>query len=88
MASVSWTDCKSLHDCLHKEGSIPTERRIALDVYDIRQYLDTDDLLWTSTNTMLVDPLTKHFSKLEETALREFLLTGFCQPTLQLQTPS
>eukprot|EP00975_Prorocentrum_lima_P070201 12930681-Prorocentrum_lima.AAC.1 len=43
---------------MHKEGSIPSEKRMALDVYDIRQYLATDDVLWTS----IADSLTKHIA--------------------------
>ena len=82
---VTWTDCRSLYDCLHKEGSIPSERRIALDIYDVRQFLenDYDALEWCSTNSMIADPLTKHIPMAEATMLREFLDTGFLHPVMQ-----
>ena len=82
---VTWTDCRSLYDCLHKEGSIPSERRIALDIYDVRQFLenDYDALEWCSTNSMIADPLTKHIPMAEATMLREFLDTGLLHPVMQ-----
>ena len=79
---MTWTDCKSRYEMLHKEGSIPTEKRVALDIYDVRQYLDQDDLLWTSTSTMIADPLTKHFSMKEPTALADFLRTTRITPSM------
>ena len=80
---VTWTDCRSLYDCLNKEGSTPSEKRIALDIYDVRQFLerDYDALEWCSTNSMIADPLTKHIPALEATPLRSFLETGFLRPT-------
>ena len=68
---ITWTDCKSLHDMLHKDGAMPTERLVALDVYDIRQYLDEDDLEWVPTAAMLADPLTKHFRSSNATDLKD-----------------
>ena len=83
ISQVTWTDCRSLYDCLHKEGSIPSEKRIALDIYDVRQFLenDYDALEWRSTNSMIADPLTKRIPAAEATALRSFLETGFLRPT-------
>ncbi len=66
------TDCKSFVDLCRKEGSIPTERRIALDVADLRERLESgDELVWTDTRLMLADPLTKH---LPDQSLFEFTL--------------
>ena len=73
---LTWTNCRSLHDLIHKEGSLPSERRVALDIYDVRQYAEVDDVLWIPTAKMLADPLTKHISSREATALREFLDTA------------
>ena len=73
---ITWTDCKSLHDMLHKDGAMPTERRVALDVYDIRQYLDEDDLECVPTTAMLADPLTMDFRSSDATDLKDLLLKG------------
>ena len=55
------TDCKSFVDMYCKEGSMPTERRIALDVADLRERLEAGyELARTDTRLMLADPLTKH----------------------------
>lgn len=54
---LTWKDCRSSHDMLHMDGAMPTERRVALDIYDVRQYLDEDDLGWVLTIAMLADPL-------------------------------
>ena len=55
---------------------MPTERRVALDVYDVRQYRDEDDLEWAPTAAMLADPLTKHFSGNDATLLKDLLRKG------------
>eukprot|EP00975_Prorocentrum_lima_P022978 4836204-Prorocentrum_lima.AAC.1 len=36
-----------------RDRSIPSEQRVALDVFGMRQYLETDDSLWTSTTTRI-----------------------------------
>ena len=73
---VTWTDCRSLYEMLNKEGSVPGEKRVALDLMDIRQFLDKDQLRWISTHLMLADPLTKHIPASEATALRALLRDG------------
>ena len=54
-------DAKSLYDSLIKPGSLPKERRVALDVAAIREALEkeTDFARWTPTRHMLADALTK-----------------------------
>ena len=81
VAQLSWTDCKSLHDMLAREGSLPTEKRVALDVADVRQYLLYDDLEWVSTGLMLADPLTKPIARSEVSALQQFLASGSWKTT-------
>ena len=54
------TDCMSLVDLLDKEGNIPTEKRIALDVADLREGLEMNNkLVWASTDKQLADALMK-----------------------------
>ena len=54
-------DAKSLYDSLMKPGSLPKERRVALDVSAIREALEraTDHARWAPTRHMLADALTK-----------------------------
>ena len=69
------TDCKSFVDLCRKEGSMPTERRIALDLADLRDRLEAGDgLIWTDTRLMLADPLTKHMK--DQSYLEHVLKTG------------
>jgi hypothetical protein len=83
---ISWIDCKSLKDMLHKEGSVPSEKRVALDIYDIQQYLVEDDLEWCSTARMLADPLTKPIptGPGKTSALAEFLRTGLWDVSISI----
>ena len=55
------TDCKSLYDLCKKDGSMPDERRVALDLMDVREGVESfgDDIRWIPTDHMLVDCLTK-----------------------------
>ena len=57
----SLTDCKSLRDFCRKEGSLPSERRVALDVEDLREGLENHNtrLVWVTTDRMAADALTK-----------------------------
>jgi hypothetical protein len=75
---ITWTDCKSLLDMLSKEGSVPSEKRVALDVYDVQQYLGGDDIEWISTHIMIADPLTKSIARGpgKTNALKQFLDCG------------
>lgn len=61
VAQITATDCQSLYDMLEKDTSMPTERRIALDLDDVRHYLRGGDRLeWVPTGIMMADQLTKH----------------------------
>ena len=61
------TDCKSLHDHLHKTGTprLPADRRLAVDLAALRQELRLEKwssrlpLQWLPTAMQLADPLTK-----------------------------
>ena len=55
------TDCKSLYDVCTKNGSMPEERRVALDLLDIRESIEEfgDKIRWIPTDHMLVDCMTK-----------------------------
>ena len=56
------SDCKSLVDLCHRQGSMPKERRVALDIVELREGVERqqEEIIWTSTHTMLADCLTKH----------------------------
>jgi len=56
------TDCKSLYDVCTKGGSMPEERRVALDLLDVRESIDEmgDQIRWIPTDHMLVDCMTKN----------------------------
>ena len=67
------TDCKSLFDLCNRPTSTPTEKRITLDLLDVREHLGRDENVlarWLPTTAMLVDALTKHLADL--TVLNEF----------------
>ena len=55
------TDCKSLYDLCMKEGSLPDERRVALDLLDVREGIEEigDKIRWVPTDHFLVDCMTK-----------------------------
>ena len=55
------TDCKSLFDLCSKIGSLPDERRVALDLLDVREGIEEmkDQIRWVPTDHMLADGLTK-----------------------------
>ena len=69
------TDCKSLYDLCVKEGSIPEERRVALDLLDVRDGVERygDRIRWVPTDHTLVDCLTK---QMHPALLMQFLATG------------
>ena len=71
------TDCKSLFDLCNRPTSTPTEKRITLDLLDVREHLDKEDnvlVRWIPTTAMLVDALTKHLPDL--TVLNDFMRTN------------
>ena len=55
------TDCKSLFDLCSKIGSLPDERRVALDLLDVREGIEElgDQIRWVPTDHMLADAFTK-----------------------------
>ena len=56
------TDCKSLYDVCTKNGSMPEEKRVALDLLDLRESVEElgDQIRWIPTDHMLVDCMTKN----------------------------
>ena len=68
------TDCKSLYDLCCRPTSMPTEKRITLDLLDVRQHLDNlpdlHQVRWIPTTAMLVDALTKHLP--DQTIITQF----------------
>ena len=56
------TDCKSLYDVCTKNGSMPDERRVALDLLDIRESIEEfgDKIRRIPTDHMLADCMTKN----------------------------
>ena len=62
VAATSLTDCKSLFDHLHKQGSSPPDdRRLGLDMQILRDLMENGGLKvkWVSTTQMIADGLTK-----------------------------
>ena len=62
---VNISDCQSLVDLVAKEGSLPKERRVALDITELREGVENNEgehLIWTSTDRMIADPMTKHIT--------------------------
>ena len=55
------TDCKSLFDLCSKVGSLPDERRVALDLLDVREGIEEikDQIRWVPTDHMVADAFTK-----------------------------
>ena len=55
------TDCRSLYDVCTKSGSLPEERRAALDIMDIKESIEEmgDQVRWVPTDHMLLDCMTK-----------------------------
>ena len=69
------TDCKSLYDLCKKVGSIPDERRVALDLMDVREGIEEmkDQVRWVPTDHMLADSFTKN---MPPDLLLQYLKTG------------
>eukprot|EP00971_Amphidinium_carterae_P178240 3535643-Amphidinium_carterae.1 len=59
------TDCHSLYETVRKTGGAINEKRVQLDVQDVRDGVDSGDIsmFWVRTETMLADALTKHIAK-------------------------
>ena len=58
-----------------KEGSIPQERRVALDLLDVKEGIErmNDQIRWVPTDHMLVDCMTKF---MPPAFMLEYLHTG------------
>ena len=59
------TDCKSFFNLCNRPTSTPTEKRITLDLSDVREHLDREGNVmarWIPTTAMLVDALRKHLA--------------------------
>lgn len=56
------TYCKSLYSVCSKTGRLPDARCVALDLLDVRGYLEQagDVIRWVPTDHLLVDSLTTH----------------------------
>jgi hypothetical protein len=69
------TDCRSLYDLCQKLGSLPDERRVALDLLDVKEGIEemNDEIRWVPTDHMLVDPFTK---SMPPDLLMRYLQTG------------
>ena len=69
------TDCRSLYDLCQKLGSLPDERRVALDLLDVKEGIEemSDEIRWVPTDHMLVDPFTK---SMPPDLLMRYLQTG------------
>ena len=58
------TDCKSLADHCGKASSTLTEKRVGLDIADVREAVEAgDELLWVPTETMVAGGLATHLPK-------------------------
>ena len=58
---IHLTDCRSLHDLLHRRGTVPSERRLLIDIEALRNDIETNGVVsrWINTKQMLADCLTK-----------------------------
>ena len=58
---IHLTDCKSLYDLLHKRGTIPSERRLVIDIEALRNDIEMNNVTskWVHTKQMLADCMTK-----------------------------
>ena len=59
-------DAKSLYDLLNKQGSLPQERRVALDILATREAVqrEHDHVRWAPTRHLLADVLTKKMARI------------------------
>ena len=58
---IHLTDCRSLYDLLHRRGTVPSERRLLIDIEALRNDIETNGVVsrWIMTKQMLADCLTK-----------------------------
>ena len=69
------SDCRSMVDHIRKTGGQTDEKRVAMDLADLRAGVDAGDLVvWLPTKRMVADCLTKHLTLDEETkSIRDLL---------------
>ena len=70
------SDCRSLVDHVAKTGASVSEKRVGLDIADLRAGVENDGDVgyWMPTEKMPADVLTKHMTDLE--ALRKLLMSN------------
>ena len=58
---IHLTDCRSLYDLLHRRGTVPSERRLLIDIEALRNDIETNGVVsrWINTKQMMADCLTK-----------------------------
>ena len=75
--SILITDCKSLHDAIHKEGAAPasTDKRLAIElaIVKAKAVSGETDLIWIDARYQIADCLTKHASRKSEAVLQKVL---------------
>ena len=58
------TDCKSLYESVHKSDSQTSDKRVMLDIEDMRAGVQSSDTFaWRPTDLMPMDALTKPRAK-------------------------
>ena len=76
-SSIFVTDCKSLYDAIHKEGTAPasTDERLAIElaIVKAKAVCGESDLRWTGARYQIADCLTKHASRKSEAVLQKIL---------------
>ena len=72
------SDCRSMVEHIRKTGAATDEKRVAVDLADLRAGVGAGDLVvWIPTRKMVADCLTKHLTLDEETqSIRDLLHTG------------
>ena len=80
--SVLVTDCKSLYDATHKEGSAPasTDKRLAIElaIVKAKAVSGETDLRWIHARYQIAHCLTKHASRKSEAVLQKILHEAQC----------
>ena len=72
------SDCRSMVEHIKKTGASTDEKRVAMDLADLRHGIDNGDIIsWMPTRKMVADCLTKHLTFDEEIeAICELLRSG------------
>ena len=72
------SDCRSMVEHIKKTGASTDEKRVAMDLADLRHGIDNGDIIsWMPTRKMVADCLTKHLTLDEEIeAICELLRSG------------